>query len=771
MKNIITLFVFLFLFRVLYAQTLFIDGRITDLGSIPIPNASIMLCSSDSILHGTISGVDGTFFFININTNDYTVKIHSLGYYTKTIDLSIKKESINLGDILLETAAQELSSVEIMEKKDAQFGDKKVYYPNEIDRQSSSSALDVTNLIPKFMVEPGNQQLVTVKGDQVKILINGINATETDLSLIAPEDISKVEYYDNPPTRYALIGVGAVVNVITKQPITTGGQIAMNLQNGINSGHGNDVLGVKCNVKNSVFGLKYRFRYKDQSQRVVDESLMYQFDNIGYEKKKNGKNSPFKYNDHLVDFNFVNQKAENYLFSAKISLLEFSQKIENFQTLEQTRPVIINGYSYNKEKNNYLSPTADLYFEKRIEDNQNIFVNVVGTFYNTDFSNDYIEYTPQDTEFQSFVNVLGKKYSAISDLVYEYSWEKSKFSSGVRYMYAKSLQNISTKDTEELSSQTQDVYGYMELSGNISDFSYSISAGVNHNLFDSYELKKTYAFTFFRPNINLYYTKGKSTFSLTAKINTYNPLLSELSSIPVMQDAFFAYSGNSELKPYNKYITDFSYEYSQKNFLLWANLFFEYAKNPFRSYFIMESEYILQTYINLDYAKEYGFSTYLQWFPFESKWLRLRVSGTILETINENLDMTWSYVSYRVIPSCVAKYKKWGLSLFYQSLTETLKGQTLKSEPSFASIELSYKPINNMSIIAGIRNPFYSDRKYVTSTQDVPFLSRYLSESIRDNSNMIYLQFVYTLSFGKQTQDYRKKLQNEDTDSGVFKME
>ncbi|MCL2041563.1 MAG: carboxypeptidase regulatory-like domain-containing protein [Bacteroidales bacterium] len=769
-KTFITTILLLFSHQVLHAQTS-ISGFITTLDSIPISHVNLVLCHNDTIISGTTTNLNGEFIFTNVKANNYTLKIHHLEYLTKTFDVSIFEDKpIALGTIELEPFIQELETVEIIDKSSNRFGDKQIYYPTAVDRESSS-ALDMISLVPKFVLEPSSQQLVTVKGDQVKILINGISATETDLLLITPENISRVEYYDNPPARYSLIGVGAVVNIITKQSIMMGGQIAMNLQNSVNKGHGNDLVGMKYNLKNSQFGLKYRFRYKNQNERIVNESLFYHFDNIENHKIKTGENSPFKLFDHLIDFDFTNQKPDNYIFNAKISLMESEQKIKNRQNIEQIKPININENAYNEENNNYLSPVADVYFEKKIKDRQSFLINVVGTYYDAEFSNNYSEFTSQDTVFKSFVNVLSSKYSAISDALYTYSWKNNNLTGGVRYMYAKAIQDVSTENTEKLSSQTQELYGYTQLIGRISNFSYSVSAGVNYSEFDSYELSKEYSFIYFRPDITLYYTKGNSEFSLSSQINTYNPVLSELSHIPVMQDTLFAYSGNPDLKPYNKYFAALSYEYSRSKFYLWTNISFDYATNPILPYFNVQPAYILQTYANLDCSKEYALSIFTQWFPFESKWMRLRLSGTVFKTINENSDVVWSQIGYRIIPSCIMKYKKWGLSLFYQSYTETLKGQLLKNEPSFTSVELSYKPINSMSLIAGVRNPFYPDRKYETKTQDISFLSRYSSETIRDNSNLIYLQFVYTLSFGKQMQNYEKKLQNQDIDSGIFKLQ
>ena len=60
-------------------------------------------------------------------------------------------------------------------------------------------------------------------GNNVKILLNGISASDIDLKGIPANKIVKVEYYNIPPARYA--DAGTLINVITKK-----------LDNGVNAG-------------------------------------------------------------------------------------------------------------------------------------------------------------------------------------------------------------------------------------------------------------------------------------------------------------------------------------------------------------------------------------------------------------------------------------------------------------------------------------------------------------------------------------------------------
>ena len=69
--------------------------------------------------------------------------------------------------------------------------------------------------LPKIQVV--DQTVNSMDGKAVKILINGIPSTPTDLSVISSENISKLDYYTQPPIQYSNMGLGAVINVITKE--------------------------------------------------------------------------------------------------------------------------------------------------------------------------------------------------------------------------------------------------------------------------------------------------------------------------------------------------------------------------------------------------------------------------------------------------------------------------------------------------------------------------------------------------------------------------
>ena len=113
-------------------------------------------------------------------------------------------------------------------------------------------------------------------------------------------------------------------------------------------------------------------------------------------------------------------------------------------------------------------------------------------------------------------------------------------------------------------------------------------------------------------------------------------------------------------------------------------------------------------------------------------------------------------------------YKKWGLQLYYQTKKESLSGQMLKISPSMVYAELSYRPLKNMTVTAGIRYPFYDAWELTTKTHGTNLISRVETERIINNANMVYLNLVYNFSFGKNKPNVKFKMSNEDKDTGIL---
>ena len=299
-------------------------------------------------------------------------------------------------------------------------------------------------------------------------------------------------------------------------------------------------------------------------------------------------------------------------------------------------------------------------------------------------------------------------------------------------------------------------------------FNYSISAGVNNNIFTTIE-NKTYNFTYFRPQVKLgYFIDQSSDLMFNYEVNTENPSVSSLTYNPYFKDPNYIFAGNPNLTPSNNHDLSLSYFKGFKKFIINAEVGYSYTKDAIAPIFQSDDTNIIETFGNLDNAQNMKASLFLQWYPFSNNILRLRLYSEVFHQINRLGDSKWNHTGYSIIPSIYLAYNKWSLQLFYQTQKESLIGQTTKNIPSMASVELSYKPVKSLTITGGIRYPFYDSWKQVTSVSGTPLLQRTETERIINNANMVYINLVYNFSFGKSKSGVKLKMQNKDKDSGIL---
>ena len=747
----------------LAAQT--ITGKVIDKDSVPIAGVDCILANPlDSIpVVGTTTDLNGMFELKASKGQEYVLLISFLGFETYSAQI-ILDEAMDLGTITLKEKAHTLDDVVITAEMVDRFSDRKEYKLTNADKEQYSSALSALEFLPKIQVI--DQSVSSVDGKGVKILINGVPSTATDLSIISPSNIAKIDYYTQPPVQYSNMGLGAVINVVTKT-YENGGIIGLNTQNAVTTGFGNNTVNFKYNFGNSQVGVTYNINYRNYNKRILDESLRYLIDDEEYRKEKTGKDSPYAYEEQMAEISFNNAKADNYVFSTKLSLKSLNRRRSSVQDImmysaEETTQLI--GESSDKDK--YIRPVLDMYFNKSFNKKHEITLNAVGTYYDSDYKYNYRELLGDITDFETATDISTDKYSFIGDAVYSLNLKSSQLFVGTRYMYNNNRQkNIAGPNSIE----TNEVYSYVGATGMIGqNVNYNVSVGVNHNVFATLGNER-YSFTYFRPQLSVgYFIDETSDVMLNYEVNTQTPSISNLTYNPYYKDPHYVYVGNPDLKPGNIHNVSLSYYKGFKKFVINPEIGYSYAQDAIVPVFIRSDKDIAETFGNIDYVQNMTASLFLQWYPFDNNLLRLRLFADVYHQINKYGEMQWEHTGYSIIPSIMMSYKKWGLQLYYQTKKETLSGQMLKVSPSMAYAELSFRPLKNMTVTAGIRYPFYDAWKLTTKTYGTNLISRVETERIINNANMVYLNFVYNFSFGKNKPNVKLKMSNEDKDTGIL---
>lgn len=747
-----------------WAQGL-VKGVVADSGNSPVAGASVRLYQGHdtSSSKGGTTNRNGQFELEKVADGKYILNISFLGYEDYSTEITVAGNT-DVGLIILKERPLDLDEVVVSASLVKRFADKKEYKLTPAEKGQYSSALSALEFLPKIQVL--DQSVSSVDGKAVKILINGIPSTPIDLSVISPENIAKIDYYTQPPVQYSNMGLEAVIDVVTREK-QNGGSVGVNTQNAVTTGFGNNVVNFKYNWGHSQIGVTYNINYRNYNKRVLDEEMAYSVGGTDFEKRKSGRNSPYAYEQQVAEISFNNTKADNYLFSTKLSFNSLNRRRSSVQDIlssvdgKESRKT---GESWDKDK--YISPVMDMYFSKSFGSKHELIVNLVGTYYKSDYDYEYQELLEAEPDFETATVIHTDKYSVIGEALYTYKMETVNLHAGSRYMYNNSIQNNLPSNNKITA---HEIYSYLGITGMWGDrFNYSLSAGVNNHIFTTIE-NKTYNFTYFRPQVKLgYFIDPSSDLMFNYEINTENPSVSSLTYNPYYKDPNYIFVGNPHLSPSNNHDFSFSYFKGFKKFIINAEVGYSYTKDAIAPIFQSDHTNIIETFGNLDYAQNMKASLFLQWYPFSNNMLRLRLYSEVFHQINKWGTSKWNHTGYSIIPSVYLACHQWGLQVFYQTQKKSLIGQTTKNIPSMASVELSYKPIKNLTLTGGIRYPFYDSWKQVTSVSGTSLLRRTETERIINNANMVYVNLVYNFSFGQSKSGVKLKIQNRDKDSGIL---
>ena len=203
-----------------------ITGIVRDVqNDTTIEYANIALYSVDSVLiTGTISRADGVFTLEKVAYGEYFLIIDFIGY-EKTIisDIKVNKKNkeINIGEINLQQATEEIDEIEIIAEKnyiDYKI-DKKVINVSQQTNAIGGTAADALENAPSIDVDiEGN---VTLRGSSsYTVLIDGkptVMKGSDLLKQIPSSTIQSIEIITNPSAKYDPEGTAGIINIIMKK--------------------------------------------------------------------------------------------------------------------------------------------------------------------------------------------------------------------------------------------------------------------------------------------------------------------------------------------------------------------------------------------------------------------------------------------------------------------------------------------------------------------------------------------------------------------------
>lgn len=197
-----------------------LTGIIMADASTPLEYATVSAYTTDTILlDGTVTDAAGKFE-LSLPKGDYNLRIEFIGFATKEVPVSLRKQT-DLGAVSLSEGGIDLTAVEVRADKSEMVLklDKKIFNVGKDALAGGGSANEVLEQIPSVTV--GADGTVALRGDAgVTILINGRPSALADngaLSSISAASIESVEVITNPSAKYEASGTAGILNIILKK--------------------------------------------------------------------------------------------------------------------------------------------------------------------------------------------------------------------------------------------------------------------------------------------------------------------------------------------------------------------------------------------------------------------------------------------------------------------------------------------------------------------------------------------------------------------------
>ena len=748
-----------------------ISGRIKDANDkSAIIGATVLLMQDTVQIAGTTTDNNGKFT-LTAENGDYILELSYIGYETIRMALTVN-DNTHIGDILMQEGATELGEVVVESQAIIQKVDRQILLPSKEQTQASSDGVSLLqNLqIPRIVISPIDNSVKTLSDESVQLRINGIEASTADVKAINPKDIIRVEYHDQPGVRYN--GAAAVVDYIVKHR-DTGGSLMLAGTNGLTlPGIGNYYLAGKVHFgKSSIQAVATYAPYDIYWTRTNNET--YHFTTGKVENNEVGEPTRYKTYPINVSLNYNWTNGDKNMLNIRLrdnmAYTPYGASDRDSRLYQPTDSFEI----HDHDKSSSQSPSLDIYYQHNLPHKQHLYFDVVGTYINTHSDRRFLQ-TPlfgsvatDTTDVLS--RVRGDKWSLIGEAIYEKEWENIMLTVGARHnqQWVKNTYWGNTAATVNMT--TAETYAFAEMRHRVDKFSYVVGIGAMHTLIEQSGQKQSTWIA--RPQLTMSYDFGKGWFwKYKGYVSGYQPSLSQLSDITQQIDKYQMRRGNPNLRSvmYVSNEMELSWQSKHVNLNLWAN--YSYDHKPIMEETFEEiidgSPYAIRMYDNQRGYHKLHVSPSVQVKLLDNK-LMFNVTPFVKYMVSQGNNYHHEHVNYGVRGGIFYLLKGWRFYADVVTAQHNLWGETLTLGELTHDIGINY---NSEHFGFGIMmvNPF-SPHGSRTVTKDLSALAPTSNTAVMQNyCQVLMLNFNVNLDFGTKHNEGWKRIDNEDTESGIL---
>lgn len=748
------------------------SGRILNEKGMPLEYANIALLSpaDSSFITGGVSNMSGDFV-IPCERHDVLATVSFIGYATAIHRL----RGSEVGNIVMKPASYGLKTVVVEGLHRTDYVDHSVYTFTAEQVRMSRHSCDLLSTLPGLYVDPATGSVKRLSGGGVKLLINGVEASEKDLRLIPADKVKNVEYYQYAPIKYA-DSDATVVNVITHR-LDDGYAIDAGAQSAFTTGFVNARAGARYNRGSNQFAFAWSMNLRNYDDwEGIDHYRFNRPDGITADYTYS-ESRPFGYIDNSFSLKYTNANAAGRVLQVEL-MPKLSHRFSHSTTKIEARgdDRWKAGSGRQESETDIFNPSIDVYFSSPLPRNQEISVNVVGTHFNNSqcASNLQISYDAGELLLDDRVDQNNKKYSLIGDLNYSKKWA-GRYSLDVRWIstYGSSNSTLSNmlSGYRDYGYHSENTYNaiFADFMGTLWGWSYRIGGKLVHVYNSNNDAsEKTLQGS---PRLIVSRKMGKRNYvRLSVQSWAESPTISQLSTNVTQEIPGLLSQGNPWLRASQVYSASISHSYQHNivSFDEWVGL--NYTSHPINRIYnwqtIGADDYIVGSWENAKcrVAWAVGGSAYCRPFGSELLTIGVEVQGGFIH-IESNL--MGSHTKWTVRPDYIVRFHKGDFGASYHGRVGgwTINGAYMSKTENQSEVQ-AYWQHGNVRVTASCLWLF-TRSKYGSELLANPILERQEHHQINDNASMFTIGFSWNFFSGKRMK-VSKKLNNRDTDSGLL---
>lgn len=751
-------------------------GRLIDNHNLHVEFANIQLLNpkDSSFLCGGVSNANGDFV-IPCQQKQALMKVSFVGY--KTICKLVPVARI--GNVRMQANSYLLKGVTVEAARVVEKVDRQIIFPTKEQVKTASNGYDLLdNLsLPTIIVNRAERKILSLKGGDVQIRINDVKASMQDVLALQPDEVTKVEFINVPGLKYGDSNLDAVINYQVRRRYAgyVGGVSTMQ---GTKAGFNNSDGYFKYNVKKSEFSINYSFSYRSVEERSYESLGTYHLP-TGETLHRNylGYDSPFLYTINNVQLGYNLSEPDKYTLNVRLNFFNYNSPVRGMNQLYQESGKA-NQYLQNNRKMLEQIPSLDIYYSLNMPHDQNLALNLVGTYIGTDYQYRMREYTFNKSPDESVknapltdysYNATGRKRSLIGEGTYSKNWKQMTLSIGGQY-------NISHTDNIYVGSSNADtelkysnLFLFTQLQGQQKWFSYQVGVGATRS--SIHQGENGYSKWLFRPQVTLQAKASDHlSFKWSSKITSDIPSLSDLSELRQYSNSFEARDGNSGLKPFTGYNNTLSASWNIPLMSVYLEGNWTYYDKPIATSILPEKRedgsYLFVSKPENQKSHDYKHLLLTPEVHLIKDHLDLNLMCEYQNVKTKGLDYSheFNYFSY----GAEIRYMtgNWNIGYGAYKVEKSFWGEKTNGGEPTSNLAVTYSYKNWQFGVLGLfvfypHGCVYKDElfnKYVQQKNKV---------RLADQGNMLVFTASFNFSHGRRYHTGSRKLNNSDRDNGI----